>query len=244
MAVVYRHIRLDKNEVFYIGIGKEEKRAYDKRGRNRWWKNITSISDYETQILFDDLNWEEACEKEKEFITLYGRKDLGLGTLCNMTDGGDGTLGTHKDNGGEKNPMFGRIQSENTKKIISEKAKKRQEYYLANGREFHPQFNKYVSSETRNKLSKSIKKYFETNTHNRKGIKNDPMDTSRVDKYKKTVQERGSHKMANNSRAIKFIYNGKVYGCLKELWLEIGTSVTYRFWIKSFDRSLITIINE
>ena len=25
MAIVYRHIRLDKNEVFYIGIGKTEK---------------------------------------------------------------------------------------------------------------------------------------------------------------------------------------------------------------------------
>ena len=30
MAIVYRHIRLDKNEVFYIGIGKTEKRAYEK----------------------------------------------------------------------------------------------------------------------------------------------------------------------------------------------------------------------
>ena len=28
MAVVYRHIRLDKNEPFYIGIGEKENRAY------------------------------------------------------------------------------------------------------------------------------------------------------------------------------------------------------------------------
>jgi hypothetical protein len=34
-----------------------------------------------------------ANHKEKEFIQLYGRKDLGLGELVNMTDGGDGTIG-------------------------------------------------------------------------------------------------------------------------------------------------------
>lgn len=28
MAVVYRHIRLDKNEPFYIGIGNEKSKAY------------------------------------------------------------------------------------------------------------------------------------------------------------------------------------------------------------------------
>lgn len=27
MAIVYRHIRLDKNEPFYIGIGKDEKKS-------------------------------------------------------------------------------------------------------------------------------------------------------------------------------------------------------------------------
>jgi len=91
--IVYRHIRLDKNEVFYIGIGKTENRAYEKRGRNNYWKNIIKQTEYKVDILFDDLTWEEACEKEKEFIQLYGRNDLGLGTLVNMTDGGDGTYG-------------------------------------------------------------------------------------------------------------------------------------------------------
>jgi uncharacterized protein involved in tellurium resistance len=32
--------------------------------------------------------WEEACKKETFFISYYGRKDLGLGSLVNMTDGG------------------------------------------------------------------------------------------------------------------------------------------------------------
>jgi hypothetical protein len=90
MAVVYRHIRLDKNEPFYIGIGKTERRAYRKDSRNSHWKNIILKTEYDIEILFDDLTWEQACEKEIELIKLYGRKDLGLGTLVNMTDGGDG----------------------------------------------------------------------------------------------------------------------------------------------------------
>ena len=45
MAYLYRHIRLDKNEPFYIGIGGDDKgyyeRAYHKIShRNKHWKNI------------------------------------------------------------------------------------------------------------------------------------------------------------------------------------------------------------
>lgn len=41
MAYVYRHIRLDKNEPFYIGIGSDNKysRAKQKTGRNDRWHN-------------------------------------------------------------------------------------------------------------------------------------------------------------------------------------------------------------
>jgi hypothetical protein len=95
--IVYRHIRLDKNEPFYIGIGTDEKRAYRKSGRNKYWKNIISKTDYEVQILFYDLTKEEAVDKEKELIMLYGRKDLGFGTLVNMTDGGDGTFNKNNE---------------------------------------------------------------------------------------------------------------------------------------------------
>jgi hypothetical protein len=97
MAYVYRHIRLDKNEPFYIGIGsssdKKFIRAFSKKGRSNFWRNIVNKTKYEVEILFDDITWEQACEKEKEFITLYGRKDLGLGTLTNLTNGGEGILG-------------------------------------------------------------------------------------------------------------------------------------------------------
>lgn len=97
MAYVYRHVRLDKNEVFYIGIGSdnegEYKRAFIKKNRNKYWRNVISKTEYEVEIMLDNLTWEEACKKEIEFIKLYGRRNLNEGTLVNMTDGGDGTLG-------------------------------------------------------------------------------------------------------------------------------------------------------
>lgn len=100
---LYRHIRLDKNIPFYIGIGtiwnrnknsncdsKKYARAFTKINRSEFWKNVTSKSDYEVEILIesDDANFIK--DKEREFIKLYGRKDLGLGTLVNLTDGGEG----------------------------------------------------------------------------------------------------------------------------------------------------------
>ena len=91
MAYLYRHIRLDKNEPFYIGIAKTDRRLISKQNRNKHWHNIVNKCGYEAEILIDDLTWDEACKKEIEFIALYGRKDLGLGTLVNLTDGGEGS---------------------------------------------------------------------------------------------------------------------------------------------------------
>jgi hypothetical protein len=93
MAVVYRHIRLDKNEPFYIGIGKSENRAYSRAHRNDHWKRVVALADYEVEILFEDIGWDEAKDKEREFIALYGRVNSGTGCLVNQTDGGDGALG-------------------------------------------------------------------------------------------------------------------------------------------------------
>lgn len=117
MAILYRHIRLDKNEPFYIGIGKTEKRAFFIHNRNKFWKNVVAKSKYEVEILFDNLTWKEACEKEKEFIALYGRKDLGTGILCNMTFGGEGQLGNKFNLGIKRNdPKFRKKMSEIAKK--------------------------------------------------------------------------------------------------------------------------------
>lgn len=97
MYYLYRHIRLDKNEPFYIGIGEcnyqppRYYRAHQKLTRSDFWKRITTKTDYEVEILYESELFSEICEKEKEFIKLYGRKDLGTGSLCNLNDGGGRT---------------------------------------------------------------------------------------------------------------------------------------------------------
>ena len=42
MAIVYRHRRLDNNQIFYIGIGNKEKRAYIKTKRSKFWNKINN----------------------------------------------------------------------------------------------------------------------------------------------------------------------------------------------------------
>jgi hypothetical protein len=173
MAVVYRHIRLDKNEPFYIGIGEKENRAYTKRARNHHWHHIVKNTDYKIQILFDDLTWEKACEKEIELIKIYGRKDLGLGTLVNLTDGGEGQLGKTSWNKGKKTSeetikkMKSKIVSEETIKKISESHKKngikppsRKGTILSEKtKKKLSEFNKgkIISEQTRNKISESLR---------------------------------------------------------------------------------------
>ena len=91
---MYRHIRLDKNEPFYIGIGTVQiikgkyyyyQRAKERSNRNNLWYKIVNKTEYNIEILYETNDFDIICDKEKEFIKLYGRIDLGTGTLCNLT---------------------------------------------------------------------------------------------------------------------------------------------------------------
>lgn len=123
MAVVYRHWRLDKNEVFYVGIGKEESRAFDFIRRNKVWKGIKRRTDVDVEIVARDLSWELACELEQLMIQEYGRIDLGTGCLVNLTDGGEGTIGVKQSQetiAKRTAKLLGRKNTEETKRKMSE----------------------------------------------------------------------------------------------------------------------------
>lgn len=107
---VYSHIRIDKNEIFYIGVGsiKNYARAFSKRSRNKYWRNIVNKTEYSIEIIRDELYDYEAKEIEIRLIQEIGRYKNG-GTLCNLTDGGDG--------------MIGYSHTEETKRVIREKRK-------------------------------------------------------------------------------------------------------------------------
>ena len=116
MAYIYKHIRLDTNDVFYIGIGFDNtgkyRRAY-RNGRNDIWEKIVKKTNYVVEIVEDGLTDEEVIEREKYWIKYYGRINLNEGTLSNLTNGGEGAIGL--------------IHSDETKRKISEAGKKRWE---------------------------------------------------------------------------------------------------------------------
>jgi hypothetical protein len=145
MAYVYRHIRLDKNQPFYIGIGSSKfyNRAKRVKNRNSIWQRIYDKTEIKIEIILDDLSIEEARIKEKEFIALYGRININTGILSNLTDGGEGAFGyvlteEHRNKVSESNRR--RIYTEEDRKNISIR-----------------HTGRIKSKETREKLSNSIK---------------------------------------------------------------------------------------
>lgn len=162
---IYRHIRLDTNEVFYVGMGKN-RRYKDKTGRNNLWNRIFKKckGNIYCEKILEELSFEEAISKEIEFIALYGRKDLGTGTLANLTDGGEGTKSLSKEIIDKiKLSKIGKKASEETKKKLSEIRKgskrsdetKRKMSDSMRGEKNH-RFGKKNSEEMRSKISKSV----------------------------------------------------------------------------------------
>ena len=122
---VYKHIRKDKNEPFYIGIGCKSNyfRAHEGGNkRNVIWNKISNKTEWEVEIISEGLDKKSASLKEQELIKIYGRLDNNTGILSNMTDGGDGIWNCKRSEKtrkilsqqkmGSKNPMYGKKQSQ------------------------------------------------------------------------------------------------------------------------------------
>ena len=108
---IYFHINPIKNEIFYVGKGKNN-RAYDKNQRSRFWKNVVKKYGYIVDIFEMNLTEQEAFNREIFYIEEIGRKDLGTGPLVNMSKGGIGG-----------SSRTGAILSKNTKDKISKSHK-------------------------------------------------------------------------------------------------------------------------
>lgn len=95
MAIVYIHRKLDTNEIFYIGISKNKRRAFEtyaKSGsrRNIMWKRIADKHGVKVEISHENISWEEACSIEKYLIYFWKSQNI---ILANLTDGGEGVNG-------------------------------------------------------------------------------------------------------------------------------------------------------
>lgn len=128
---IYKHTRPDTNEIFYIGKGNTLKKSHEERykassGRNKFWKAIVAKNNgiFIPEILCYCDSESLINELERYYIKLYGRRSCGEGTLCNMTDGGDGSIGLNvsletriklsKKFSGKNHPNYGKKLSKET----------------------------------------------------------------------------------------------------------------------------------
>ena len=88
---VYLHRNPKTQEVFYVGIGVET-RAKDFSKRSIFWSNYKNKYGVEVDIIRKGLTSKEAQSIEVELIKKYGRRDLGTGSLVNLSHGGEGIV--------------------------------------------------------------------------------------------------------------------------------------------------------
>ena len=133
---VYEHWRLDRDECFYVGKGKGG-RAYSTKNRNRHHKAICAKLSregfaMEVRMVATGLTEEEAFHLEVERIKFW--REAGI-DLANLTNGGEGSSGhvvseelrsrLSEINKGRPAALKGKRHTENTKAILSHKAKLR-----------------------------------------------------------------------------------------------------------------------
>ena len=153
MFYVYEHWRPDKDEPFYVGKGRGS-RANMMARRNMHHKAIQSKLHrlgfaVEVRIVASNLTEEQAFEMEKNRISMWRAAGI---DLTNMTDGGEGPAGRIGLRG-EKSPLYGKPShmlgkkhTEETRKKLSDAAKRRK-----------PRLGAVLSEETKRKISESRK---------------------------------------------------------------------------------------
>lgn len=157
-VVVYQWLREDGSP-YYVGIGKPRRPYTGKRRCGR------PPSKERIVILHENLEWEEACQIEKELIAFYGRKDLGTGILRNLTDGGEGVIGLSEESKIKMSEAKrGKKLSESAKKKLSKankgkKLSERTKRKISESKkgENNPFHGKKHSKETKKKLSEERK---------------------------------------------------------------------------------------
>ena len=191
MAYVYKHIRPDTNEVFYIGIGVRKNRINSHKSRNPLWKNIVNKYGMISEIIEDNLTWDDACSREQFWIKCYGRKNNNTGILSNMTDGGDGLSGfKHSDESKLKTSN----SLKNNKEWVDKMKSKEYRDKLSTSLMGHKGYGKGIqrTDEVKNKIRNNVfgeKNHFYGKTHS--------------DELKKKMSEKNSGK--NNPNAVKYV---------------------------------------
>lgn len=94
---VYIHYKVSDGAPFYVGKGKLHKHEPHRRAfephSSRLWKSAVAEHGVRVELHASCSTDQEAQTLERHLIASIGRRDLGLGPLVNLTDGGDGHAG-------------------------------------------------------------------------------------------------------------------------------------------------------
>jgi hypothetical protein len=167
---IYLHIT-NNGVVFYVGKGTDEGNLIFERSkhtnRTNFWKNVAKKG-YTIEIVEFFDNEKDAFNKEKELIKKYGRRDLGTGTLVNLTDGGEGMENPSPETRkklsesqtGEKNHKYNRPTPQDVCEKISKKLTGRKlakevclKMSVSRTGEKHPMYNKKHKDSSKQKMS-------------------------------------------------------------------------------------------
>ena len=162
---VYVHMKGTDDSVFYVGKGCKY-RYTTKQGRNQYWNRIVAKHGFVAEIVKDGLSFNEANAYEIQLIKEL--RDQGC-VLCNLTNGGEGSLGLEKTSEQKalisaktkgkkrssetKAKMFGNKNALGAIRSLETKAKMSASKKGTNNLKGRP-----VSEETRNKIRESRKK--------------------------------------------------------------------------------------
>lgn len=238
---VYMHKNKENGKI-YIGITKRKPEQRWKNGlgyrHNRFRLAINKYGwdNFEHIIIKDGLSEEEARKLETELILKYKSYDRNFG--YNETYGGEHNIPTDETKDkisksmkgkfdGEKNPFFGMKHTDETKKIISEKAKER----LSNP-ENNPFYGKHHSEETKKIISEKHKDFVLSEEHKEK-LRRSRIGRHCSEEHKQKLRElktgvkRPDMAGENNpfSKKVVCCETGKVYSSIKQASEENGCIV-------------------
>ena len=164
---VYEWIRLDTNEPFYVGKGKDGRCYKLTRGNNQHFNNIVKSVPCVVNILHDNLDEQTAFGLEVWYIWQY--RDIIGYELVNICDGGEGCVILNRKLSEEQKrniskSMSGKNKDKKHKENLSKSllGKKHSENHNKKVKENHANFNGKNNPKAKSVICITTKKIFYT----------------------------------------------------------------------------------
>ena len=160
----------DGGEPFYVGVGSDDRIADHFREAAAGKKQAHRLSiirqaSAESKVIGCEIigwtdDWQEALSIEVEKIARTGRRDLGLGPLTNLTDGGEGQRGIIRSSETRAKISVahkGKVVSENTRLLLRMKNLGKKSSQETRAKQSLAMMGRPVSEETRGIISAAHK---------------------------------------------------------------------------------------